>query len=116
MGLMSFFKQFTSSAAKTKQITAQQLAEELKGSTKDKYFIDVRSKQEFGGSHIRNFVNIPLDSLQGRLDKLPKDKEIVVICLSGGRSSAACRVLQKAGFEQVTNVQGGMMAWDRVRK
>ena len=68
---------------------------------KDKVFIDVRTP-------IQQFKNIPLGS---SFDKLPKDKEIVVICQSGMRSSQACKRLKKQGFERVTNVRGGMSAY-----
>ncbi|NLY80646.1 MAG: rhodanese-like domain-containing protein [Lysinibacillus sp.] len=75
---------------------------------KDKVFIDVRTPAEFKANHIRQFKNIPLGS---NYSNLPKDKEIVVICQSGMRSSQACRQLKKLGYERVTNVRGGMSAW-----
>ena len=75
---------------------------------KDKVFVDVRTPGEYKGSNIPQFKNIPLGS---SFDKLPKDKEIVVICQSGMRSSQACKKLKKQGFERVTNVRGGMSAY-----
>ena len=82
----------------------------LKGivNDKDKVFIDVRTPREYKGRNIRQFKNIPLGS---DLSKLPKDKEIVVICQSGMRSAQACKQLKKLGYENVTNVRGGMSAW-----
>ena len=75
---------------------------------KDKVFVDVRTPGEYRGRNIPQFKNIPLGS---SFDKLPKDKEIVVICQSGMRSSQACKKLKKQGFERVTNVRGGMSAY-----
>ncbi|MEY9976935.1 rhodanese-like domain-containing protein [Lysinibacillus sp. RC79] len=75
---------------------------------KDKVFVDVRTSAEYKGRNIPQFKNIPLGS---SFDKLPKDKEIVVICQSGMRSSQACKQLKKQGFERVTNVRGGMSAY-----
>ncbi|MGE7986710.1 rhodanese-like domain-containing protein [Lysinibacillus fusiformis] len=75
---------------------------------KDKVFIDVRTPAEFKGRHISQFKNIPLGL---GFDQLPKDKEVVVICQSGMRSSQACKQLKKQGFERVTNVRGGMSAY-----
>lgn len=75
----------------------------------DKVFVDVRTPSEYKGRKIAQFENIPLGS---KLDKLPKDKEIVVICQSGMRSSNACKQLKKLGYEKVTNVRGGMSAWN----
>ncbi|WP_342599912.1 rhodanese-like domain-containing protein [Psychrobacillus sp. FSL H8-0483] len=75
----------------------------------NKVFVDVRTPGEFKGRNIRPFKNIPLGS---KFDNLPKDKEIVVICQSGMRSSNACKQLKKLGYEHVTNVRGGMSAWN----
>ena len=75
---------------------------------KDKVFIDVRTQAEYKGRNIPQFKNIPLGS---SFNQLPKDKEIVVICQSGMRSSQACKQLKKQGFEGVTNVRGGMSAY-----
>ena len=75
---------------------------------KDKVFVDVRTPGEFKARNIKQFKNIPLGS---DLSKLPKDKEIVVICQSGMRSKQACAKLKKLGYEKVTNVRGGMSAY-----
>ncbi|WP_282137709.1 rhodanese-like domain-containing protein [Rossellomorea aquimaris] len=77
----------------------------------DKQFIDVRTTGEFKQNHIRQFKNMPLQSLQQNAHKLSKDKEIIVICQSGMRSASACNILKKQGFTSVTNVKGGMNAW-----
>ncbi|MGX9134246.1 rhodanese-like domain-containing protein [Rummeliibacillus sp. JY-2-4R] len=74
----------------------------------DKMFIDVRTPGEYKGRHIQQFKNMPLGS---DFSKLPKDKEIVVICQSGMRSNQACKQLKKLGYEKVTNVRGGMSNW-----
>lgn len=75
---------------------------------KNKVFLDVRSQGEYKARGLKQFKNIPLGS---DLSKLPKDKEIVVICQSGMRSSQACKQLKKMGYEKVTNVRGGMSAY-----
>ena len=75
---------------------------------KDKVFVDVRTPGEFKSRSIQQFKNIPLGS---DFSKLPKDKEIIVICQSGMRSKQACNQLKKLGFEKVTNVRGGMSAY-----
>lgn len=83
---------------------------ELKNILNDgnKVFVDVRTPGEYKANHIRQFKNIPLGS---DFSKLPKDKEIIVICQSGMRSSQACKQLKKLGYEKVTNVRGGMSVW-----
>lgn len=75
---------------------------------KDKIFLDVRSQGEYKARGLAQFKNIPLGS---DFSKLPKDKEIVVICQSGMRSVSACKQLKKLGYERVTNVRGGMSAY-----
>lgn len=75
---------------------------------KDKVFVDVRTPGEYKARGVKQFKNIPLDS---DFSKLPKDKEIVVICQSGMRSKQACKQLKKLGYTKVTNVRGGMSAY-----
>lgn len=75
---------------------------------KDKVFIDVRTQGEYKARGLKQFKNMPLGS---DYSKLPKDKEIVVICQSGMRSKQACGKLKKLGYEKVTNVRGGMSAY-----
>ena len=75
---------------------------------KDKVFIDVRTPREFKARNVKQFKNIPLGS---DFSKLPKDKEIVIICQSGMRSKQACKQLKKLGYPNVTNVRGGMNAY-----
>lgn len=87
--------------------------DELKGKLKNKHiqFVDVRTPAEYKGRHIKEFKNIPLNTLKSKLDGLDKEREVVVICQSGMRSSQAAGILKKAGFSHVTNVRGGMSAW-----
>lgn len=92
-----------------RNISTEQLKAELKD--KNKQFIDVRTPGEFKGNHIRGFKNIPLHQLAAKQVSLMKDKEIVVICQTGMRSQKASRELKKLGFEQITNVKGGVSAW-----
>lgn len=75
--------------------------------------IDVREDAEFKEGHILNSRHMPLGSLQSRLIELEshKDKPILVYCRSGQRSASACGVLRKQGFLNVTNLKGGVMAW-----
>lgn len=92
-----------------RQITTKQLKEELK--QKNKQFIDVRTPAEFQANHIQGFKNIPLHQFAEMAHQLPKDKEIVLICLSGGRSLKAAALCKKLGFKKITNVRGGIRSW-----
>ncbi len=75
--------------------------------------LDVREANEFESGHIINALHIPVGGLGNNLAKLDKYRQqpIVVGCASGNRSSQACRLLKKNGFEKVYNLKGGMLAW-----
>ena len=79
----------------------------------DAVVVDVRSIAEFNKGHIVNAINIPLNGLAKQLQQLEKykDKPVIVACRSGSRSGMACKTLMKAGFGEVHNLRGGMMAW-----
>ncbi|MBX7046277.1 MAG: rhodanese-like domain-containing protein [Ignavibacteria bacterium] len=68
--------------------------------------IDVRSKGEFQGGHIKGSVNIPLDILPEKLSQINKSKPIITCCASGMRSSSARRILLSNGFTEVHNGGG----------
>lgn len=78
---------------------------------RNKQFIDVRTPMEFQGQRIKPFKNIPLQALRSNIEKLDRDKEVVLICRSGARSMRAARILKRAGFTQLTNVVGGINQW-----
>ena len=63
------------------------------------FLLDVRRSDEFASGSVAGAKNIPLQALASRLDELPKDRKLVVFCLSGGRSGRALSLLQGAGFE-----------------
>lgn len=74
--------------------------------------VDVRSKGEYAGGHVRGSINIPLDQLNASLHKLnDKDKAIVTCCASGMRSASGAALLRRAGYTRVAN--GG--PWTSVR-
>lgn len=78
-------------------------------------FVDVREEHEVAVSHIKGCLLMPLKTLPENLAKLEKyrKKPIVVICAAGQRSAAGCRILSKAGFEDVCQLEGGIQAWEK---
>lgn len=66
-------------------------------------FVDVRSPAEFVSGNAPGSINIPLNELPSRLVELPKDRDVVVFCASGSRSSMAKMVLKTKGFQKVHN-------------
>jgi rhodanese-related sulfurtransferase len=74
--------------------------------------IDVREPAEYVEAHVPGAVLIPMGQLASRLDEVPKDRTVYVICRSGNRSGAMGPLLDANGYESV-NVVGGTAAWVR---
>lgn len=75
------------------------------------FFLDVRTPEEWNEYHAPNSTLIPLDQLPQRVNELPKDREIVVVCRSGNRSQEGRDILKQAGITNVTSMAGGLKAW-----
>lgn len=75
------------------------------------FILDVRQPEEWNEVHIPGSTLIPLGELQKKLAEIPKGRQIIVVCRSGGRSAFAREILKKAGFDQVTSMSGGMNDW-----
>lgn len=75
--------------------------------------IDVREPDEYSGAfgHILGSKLVPLGSLVARLEELPKDKPLVMVCRSGARSAQATVLLKNKGIAKVANLAGGMLRW-----
>jgi molybdopterin/thiamine biosynthesis adenylyltransferase/rhodanese-related sulfurtransferase len=75
--------------------------------------LDVREPYEYQICHLEGTKLIPLGQLQARMNELDKDKEMVVYCHTGIRSTQAVAFLRQAGFSNARNLQGGIDAWSR---
>jgi hydroxyacylglutathione hydrolase len=85
--------------------------EELRLHVNQGLVLDVTSDSEWKSGHIEGATHIMAGNLPKRLNEVPRDKEIHVICGSGYRSSIASSILTNAGFGKIVNVLGGMTAW-----
>ncbi|MBC3918639.1 rhodanese-like domain-containing protein [Undibacterium sp. CY18W] len=94
--------------AKVSQLQATQLMNQ--GKT---LVLDVRDAEEFATGHLPNAKNIPLAELDKRLKEIEKSKNnaVITVCARGVRSASAAALLTKAGFGQVTSLEGGVDAW-----
>lgn len=97
----------------TERLSPQVAAE--RAQTGAPLLIDVRGPGERAQRHISGSLSVPLTQLQRRLDELPRDRPLIVYCAGGYRSSVAASVLQRAGFTQVSEIAGGVAAWDNAR-
>jgi rhodanese-related sulfurtransferase len=85
---------------------------ELQSSNTEYLLLDVREPDEFDEFNLGGHL-LPLGDLLSGLDEIEswKDRKLVVHCRSGKRSVAACEVLSQLGFNEVYNLEGGVMAW-----
>ncbi|HDP89839.1 MAG TPA: rhodanese-like domain-containing protein [Thioalkalivibrio sp.] len=81
----------------------------------DALILDVREDNEVRQGFIEGAKHIPLGVLAKRIDEISgsKGKPVIAYCRSGNRSASACSILTKAGFENVHNLKGGVMAWSQ---
>jgi len=87
---------------------------ELKNSLTQKddlFILDVREDAKWDQGHILGSVNIFSGYLENRIEELPRDFPIIVVCNVGNRASLAASILRRAGFQDVHNMLGGMIAW-----
>jgi len=77
------------------------------------FILDVREPAEYAEAHIAGSKLIPLSQLANRMTSLPQDRPIVAVCRSGNRSGVAQAILKRAGFTNVLNLRGGLLAWAR---
>ncbi|MDB5079827.1 MAG: Rhodanese-like protein [Chloroflexi bacterium] len=92
-----------------KEVTPQKAQEMLDQG--EAVLIDVREPDEYQEVHAKNARLIPLGSFAQRLAEVPQDKDVLIICRSGGRSAQACMVALQSGLNRVYNVQGGTLGW-----
>ena len=93
-----------------KEITVQELKQKL-DSQADVQVIDVREQHEFDLVNIGAEL-IPMGTIMDNLDKLSRDKELIIHCRSGGRSGQVVQALEQMhGFTNAYNLKGGILAW-----
>lgn len=100
--------------AKIAEVGADEIARRLAANDRP-LVLDVREPEEFVGElgHIEGALLVPLDALERRLPKLAGyvDRPVVLACRAGARSATAGAILTRAGFRDVVNLRGGMLAW-----
>ena len=99
--------------AQTPQMTVKELRQGLSGN--ELHLIDVRRQGEWDAGHIAGAELWPLDRFTRALPQLEKNAVLAVHCKSGYRSIIACSLLERAGYENVTNVVGGFDAWQQAK-
>jgi hydroxyacylglutathione hydrolase len=85
--------------------------DEVRGRPSNVAVFDVREPEEFASGHIPGAVNLPQADLATRLDEVPRDRPVFVVCQGGFRSLRAAQFLSQRGFRDVASVKGGTEAW-----
>jgi rhodanese-related sulfurtransferase len=106
---MSFFRSLMGGGVPA--VSVQQAAEMQGSDDVGALIVDVREPNEYTQLRARGAVLLPLGRLNGRAKDLPRDRELLLMCRTGGRSQNATQFLQAQGFSNVTNVSGGIVAW-----
>ncbi len=79
----------------------------------DVFVLDVREQWEYDEGHIPGVTLIPMGEVPARLAEIPTDREVIVTCRSGNRSGQVTDYLRQAGFDNVHNMDGGILAWEQ---
>lgn len=77
----------------------------------DAYLLDVREDEEWAAGHAPTAIHLPMMDIPARMEDVPRDRDVVVVCRVGGRSGQVVAYLQQQGFQNVSNLDGGMMSW-----
>lgn len=94
------------SSPRVDEVTVHQLRDA------DGLVLDVREPAEYAHGHVPGAVNVPQAELAMRLEELPRDRRIYVVCQAGFRSLRSAQFLRQVGFERVATVPGGTAAWE----
>ncbi|MEM1450199.1 MAG: rhodanese-like domain-containing protein [Planctomycetota bacterium] len=92
------------------RVTAVGLSENL-ADADPPLLLDVRNRGEWDSGHVAGSVNIPLGELRGRIEEVPRDRAVAVMCKSGYRSSIATSLLLRESFTELRDAVGGFDAW-----
>jgi rhodanese-related sulfurtransferase len=98
----------------TERLSAQVAAERTAGTALEKspILVDVRTSRERQQKNIAGSIHLPLNHLVERRGELPGDRPVIVYCAGGYRSSIAASLLQQEGLPRVSEIAGGITAWE----
>ncbi len=91
------------------QVTVHELKQRMDAG-EDLLILDVREPYEYQIANIGGRL-IPMNEVPRRIDEIDRDREVIVQCLSGGRSQRVAEYLKQSGYEKVSNLAGGIRAW-----
>ncbi len=99
--------------ASYREVSSQEAADLIKN--EGPLILDVRTQNEYNRGHLHSSVLIPVQELQSRYKELDhhKDREILIYCATGNRSTVASKILIDNGFKHIVNMRGGIYDWSK---
>lgn len=96
-----------------REVTASEAAEFIRNL--DPVILDVRTRREFVGGHLKDAKLVPIHTLQSQLADLApyRDQPVLLYCRTGNRSTVAAKILVDQGFSNVVNLRRGIVEWAR---
>ncbi|MER7002906.1 rhodanese-like domain-containing protein [Dactylosporangium sp. NPDC000555] len=77
----------------------------------DAFILDVREDDEWVAGHAPDALHVPMMQIPARIEDIPEDRDVVVVCRVGGRSAQVVAFLQQNGRDRTINLDGGMQSW-----
>lgn len=111
--LLTFLNEMKLATQRFASLTAAGAVQLMNNEEDNMLLLDVREAAETAAGKITKAVQIPVSSIDKRIGELEKhrSKHVIVYCKNGTRSGIACKALDKAGFEHVYNLSGGITSW-----
>jgi rhodanese-related sulfurtransferase len=73
--------------------------------------VDVRTREEYDSGHIEGAILIPVSELEGRINELSKEEELLIYCRTGNRSSNSVNILKANGYTKIFHMNDGIIGW-----
>jgi rhodanese-related sulfurtransferase len=73
--------------------------------------VDVRTREEYDSGHIEGAILIPVSELEGRINELSKEEELLIYCRTGNRSTNSVNILKANGYTKIFHMNDGIIAW-----
>lgn len=86
------------------EVSVAQVADEA-------FLLDIREPYEWAAGHAPQASHLPMKQIPARMDEIPADRDVVVVCRVGSRSAQVVAYLRAHGWDRVSNLGGGMDAW-----
>ncbi len=111
-GYLPSVSEYTNAGGTLEKVNLVELAEaKVLSNDSTVQVVDLRGVAEFNAGHIKDAENVFVGTLPNNLDKISKDKKVMIHCQGGDRAAIAYSILAKNGFKNIVNYSGGMNEW-----